>query len=47
MTKLIGALVVVGVAQSCWYYVYLESPYDYYFRYCSSGVSLQLPSHIV
>lgn len=37
MTKLIGALVVVGVAQSCWYYVYLESPYDYYFRYCSSG----------
>lgn len=37
MTKLIGALVVLGVAQSCWYYVYLESPYDYYFRYCSSG----------
>nr|KIR88515.1 hypothetical protein I308_00587 [Cryptococcus tetragattii IND107] len=37
MTKLIGAFVVLGVAQSCWYDVYLESPYDYYFRYCSSG----------
>ncbi|WWC91992.1 uncharacterized protein L201_006946 [Kwoniella dendrophila CBS 6074] len=32
-----GSLVVLGVAQACYYYVYLESPYDYYYRYCNVG----------
>ncbi|WVW86455.1 hypothetical protein I302_108503 [Kwoniella bestiolae CBS 10118] len=34
---ILGSLVVLGVAQACYYYVYLESPYDYYYRYCNVG----------
>ncbi|WVQ94970.1 hypothetical protein IAU59_002061 [Kwoniella sp. CBS 9459] len=34
---LIASLVVLGVARACWYYVYLENPYDYYHRYCAVG----------
>ncbi|WRT69957.1 uncharacterized protein IL334_006948 [Kwoniella shivajii] len=34
---MLGALVALGVAQACYYYVYLESPTDYYYRYCNVG----------
>ncbi|WVR09677.1 hypothetical protein IAU60_006752 [Kwoniella sp. DSM 27419] len=37
LVSLFGALVVLGAAQACWYYTYLENPYDYYYRYCSVG----------
>ncbi|WWC72286.1 uncharacterized protein I206_106248 [Kwoniella pini CBS 10737] len=33
----LGSLLVLGVAQACFYYVYLESPYDYWDRYCKVG----------
>nr|ODN81408.1 hypothetical protein L203_05667 [Cryptococcus depauperatus CBS 7841] len=35
--KLVTALVVLGLARACWYYVYMESPYDYVYRHCSAG----------
>ncbi|OCF30887.1 hypothetical protein I316_07412 [Kwoniella heveanensis BCC8398] len=37
LPNLIASLVVLGVARACWYYVYLENPYDYYHRYCAVG----------
>ncbi|WVF67374.1 hypothetical protein IAT40_002129 [Kwoniella sp. CBS 6097] len=37
LPTLIASLVVLGVARACWYYVYLENPYDYYHRYCAVG----------
>ena len=43
LPNLIASLVVLGVARACWYYVYLENPYDYYHRYCAVGVSDKTP----